>query len=63
MTAFAEKLARRGFRVIRFDFPYMMRAREIGKRCLPDKQAVLVQAWQNMIRSVDAEKLLSAENR
>ena len=58
MTAFAEKLARRGFRVIRFDFPYMMRAREIGKRCLPDKQAVLVQAWQNMIESVDAEKVI-----
>ena len=58
MTAFAEKLASRGFRVIRFDFPYMMRAREIGKRCLPDKQAVLVQAWQNMIESVDAEKVI-----
>ena len=58
MAAFAEKLARRGFRVIRFDFPYMMKARYSGKRHPPDKQGVLIEAWQTMIEWVSAEKVI-----
>ena len=61
IAAFAEKLASRGFRGIHFDFPYMIRAWEIGKRRLPDKQAVLIKVWQNMTEWFDAEKLIIGE--
>ena len=37
MTAFAEGLGTEGFRVVRFEFPYMQRRRETGKRGGPDR--------------------------
>lgn len=55
---FADRLAARDFRVIRFDFPYMIKAREIGKRRPPDRQPVLIQAWQDMIAGTKADNLL-----
>ena len=58
MAAFAGKLASRGFRVIRFDFPYMIKARDSGKRHPPDRQVVLIEAWQTMIEWVSAEKVI-----
>ena len=58
MAAFAGKLASRGFRVIRFDFPYMIKARYSGKRHPPDRQVVLIEAWQTMIEWVSAEKVI-----
>lgn len=58
MEAFAGKLANRGFRVIRFDFPYMIKARDTGKRRPPDRQTVLIEAWQTMIEWAGAEKVI-----
>ncbi len=46
----ARGLAERGIRVIRFEFPYMRRRREEGKRTgAPDRQPVLVAAWREAI--------------
>src|ERR1700735_5544018 len=41
-----------GVRVIRFEFPYMQRRRESGKRGAPDPQPVLMQSFREMIDQV-----------
>jgi len=49
MDTVAEGLARNGIRVVRFEFPYMMARREGGKRGAPDREAVLIEAWRDVI--------------
>lgn len=54
MAAFAEGLAgapevEGGLRVVRFEFPYMVRARRSGKRAAPDRQPVLENAWGGVV--------------
>lgn len=44
MVAMANGLAGRGFRVARFEFPYMA-ARRTGKKQPPDREPVLRDAW------------------
>ena len=44
-----------GLRVIRFEFPYLARGRERGKRLPPDRQPVLVEHW---LRMIDEERRL-----
>tara|TARA_Y100001934_G_scaffold111785_1_gene136817 strand:+ start:541 stop:1167 length:627 start_codon:yes stop_codon:yes gene_type:complete len=55
---FAENLASRGIRVVRFDFPYMIKARAAGKRRPPDRQPVLIQAWQEIIDQFKGKNLI-----
>ncbi len=45
----AAGLADAGFRVARFEFPYMRSRREWGKRGAPDREPVLRQAWLDAI--------------
>jgi predicted alpha/beta-hydrolase family hydrolase len=45
MNAVAAGLAARGVRVARFEFPYMARRREGGRRGAPDREPVLRRAW------------------
>jgi hypothetical protein len=49
MNAFAEGLAAAGYRVARFEFPYMQRRRAEGTRLPPDRAPVLLDAWQAVI--------------
>jgi uncharacterized protein len=49
MNTVAEGLARNGIRVVRFEFPYMKARREGGKRGAPDREAVLIEAWREVI--------------
>jgi predicted alpha/beta-hydrolase family hydrolase len=49
MQAFAEGLGNEGFRLLRFEFPYMARRRETGKRAGPDRLPVLMDAWRAVI--------------
>ena len=58
MNAFAIGIADHGFRVVRFEFPYMAERRQGGKRRPPDREPVLRQTWLNVIAAVDAEKLV-----
>ena len=62
MTFFAEGLAARGWRVVRFEFPYMARRRREPKRPPPDRQPVLLATWQavidNLLGSLVAQKLV-----
>ena len=48
MKRTAVGLAERGFRVVRFEFPYMVARRE-GRRRPPDPQAVLLDSWRGVI--------------
>jgi len=49
MIAFAEGIADIGLRVGRFEFPYMARRRQDGRRRPPDRQPALLACWQEAI--------------
>ncbi|WP_440996954.1 alpha/beta family hydrolase [Arhodomonas sp. SL1] len=52
MGRIAEGLAAAGHRVVRFEFPYMQRRRVDGRRRGPDRQAVLLGAFRDMVAAV-----------
>lgn len=58
MAFFAEELAARGWRVVRFEFPYMARRRREPRRPPPDRQPVLLATWQAVIARLGPEKLV-----
>jgi predicted alpha/beta-hydrolase family hydrolase len=58
MNAIASGLAGRGFRVVRFEFPYMQRRRAEGRRGAPDGPLVLEATWREVIERLGAERLL-----
>ena len=58
MEAFAHGLAARNLRVARFEFPYMQTIRETGRRRPPDRAAVLLQSWKDVIDCLDTRPLL-----
>ena len=49
MAAMAEGLAARGWRVVRFEFPYMARQRLSGRRAAPDRMPVLQEAFREQV--------------
>lgn len=49
MNAVARGMAERGIRVVRFEFPYMARRRQGGKKGAPDRQPVLLDGWRGAI--------------
>ena len=49
MEAIATGVAAAGIRVFRFEFPYMRQRRDGGNRRPPDRQAVLLQTWHEVI--------------
>jgi predicted alpha/beta-hydrolase family hydrolase len=49
MTAVAEGLAARGRRVARFEFPYMVRRREDGRKRPPDRAPALLACWRAVV--------------
>jgi uncharacterized protein len=51
MDTIAHGLASDGFRIIRFEFPYMRERRETGRRRAPDREPVLLEAWRGAIAS------------
>lgn len=58
MAAFAEGLAARGHRAVRFEFPYMAERRRSGKRGGPDRTEVLLETWRAVIRDLGAGRLV-----
>lgn len=57
MEAFAQGLAAQNLRVVRFEFPYMKKVRETGRRRPPDRAPVLLQAWEAVIDGLDTGRL------
>jgi hypothetical protein len=55
---FAAALAARGYRVVRFAFPYMAQARQSGVRRPPDRPDVLLDCWRQVIAGLDRERLV-----
>ncbi|MEP2876956.1 alpha/beta family hydrolase [Nisaea sp.] len=49
MNRIAEGIATAGFRVLRFEFPYMAGRRTGGSKRPPDRQSVLLDTWRNAI--------------
>ena len=49
MATVARGVAAAGFRVVRFELPYMRARRERGERKPPDRQPVLERAWREVI--------------
>lgn len=58
MTAMAQGLAKHDIRVIRFDFPYMVKRREDGKKRPPDRQPKLLLDFQKHINHFADGKLV-----
>ena len=58
LETFATGLAAEGFRVVRFEFPYMQRRRDTGKRGGPDRPAVLMETWRRVIATVGGDRLV-----
>ncbi|KPV40250.1 alpha/beta hydrolase [Thiohalorhabdus denitrificans] len=58
MDAVARSLGERGWRVARFEFPYMVRRREDGKKRPPDRQPVLLDTWRAVIEELGPERLV-----
>ena len=54
LQTMAAGLAERGWRVLRFEFPYMAQARCTGKRRAPDRQPVLLQSWRDQVAQAEA---------
>ncbi len=58
METVARGLAAQELRVARFEFPYMKTIRETGRRRPPDRAAVLLQTWEEVIDSLEGRPLL-----
>src|SRR5690606_36654966 len=58
MAFFAAALAARGWRVARFEFPYMAARRQGGRRPPPDRQLVLLETWRAVIAHLGAKDLV-----
>lgn len=56
MAAIAGGLADRGWRVVRFNFPYMVRSALTGKQAAPDRLPTLVAAFQDEIQVAAQEQ-------
>ena len=58
MQAFAEGLAARGLRCVRFEFPYMAQRREDGKKRPPNRAPLLLDTWRAVIDHLGRENLV-----
>jgi uncharacterized protein len=58
MNVIARGLADRGYRVARFEFPYMAQRRELGKSRPPDREPVLRETWLAVIETLGRERLV-----
>ena len=52
MNGLAQAMADAGIQVIRFEFPYMQRRRETGRRSPPNREPILLEAWHEAISDV-----------
>jgi predicted alpha/beta-hydrolase family hydrolase len=58
MQFFARKLSDQGFRIVRFEFPYMAQKRLTGKSKPPDREPVLRETWRQVIGMLGAKGLV-----
>ncbi|MFQ5764741.1 MAG: alpha/beta family hydrolase [Rhodospirillales bacterium] len=58
MAAFAEGLGAEGYRVARFEFPYMAERRRTGKKKPPDRAPVLLETWRAVVGALGPANLV-----
>lgn len=58
MTVIARNVAARGWRVARFEFPYMAARRRDGRRRPPDRAPKLLDAWRTIIAAIGPDRLV-----
>ena len=58
MEFFAKGLGKHGFRVARFEFPYMATKRATGKGRPPDREPVLRSTWLQVVEALGAKGLV-----
>jgi predicted alpha/beta-hydrolase family hydrolase len=58
MESFAKGLGKKGFRVVRFEYPYMAVKRETGKAKPPDREPVLRETWLKVISTLGHDGLV-----
>ncbi len=58
MDFFAKGHGERGFRVVRFEYPYMASQRVTGKKKSPDRVPVLRETWMRVIEKLGYEGLV-----
>lgn len=62
MAQVAEELSDKGVRVVRFNFPYMIKKAEDGKRRPPDRAPILLQAYREVIASLNAPVVIGGKS-
>jgi predicted alpha/beta-hydrolase family hydrolase len=62
MTHVAEGLAERDIRVVRFNFPYMIKRAEDGKRRPPDRAPKLLAAFEDVIKQLDCPVVIGGKS-
>jgi predicted alpha/beta-hydrolase family hydrolase len=62
MTQVAEKLGHKGIRVVRFNFPYMIKRAEDGKRRPPDRAPKLLAAYEEVIKHLDCPVVIGGKS-
>jgi predicted alpha/beta-hydrolase family hydrolase len=58
MSFFATGLSERGFRVARFEFPYMADYHKTGRKSPPDRPEVLQATWRQVVEMMESKILV-----
>ncbi len=58
MNTVTAEIAEGGYRVVRFEFPYMAERRETGKKRPPNTQKVLLETWRTVIEDLGSDTLV-----
>jgi uncharacterized protein len=58
MNTMALGLTERGYRVARFEFPYMAERRLRGARKPPDREPILRETWLNVVKALGRDRLV-----
>lgn len=62
ITQVAEGMAARGIRVVRFNFPYMVKRDKDGKRRPPDRAPKLLSAYEDVIKALNCPVVLGGKS-
>jgi predicted alpha/beta-hydrolase family hydrolase len=58
----AEKLGEKGIRVVRFNFPYMIKRLEDGKRRPPDRAPKLLAAYEKVVKQLNCPVVIGGKS-
>ena len=62
MDTIAQGIAAKGFRVIRFEFPYMQKARERGKKYPPNSASILEKHYLSVLEGVNTPFVIGGKS-